>query len=973
MRRCEFRRLSLWAAMVFICLMPLVAQKAYEYVSFPDDPLGARIYTLDNGMKVYLSVYDEEPRIQTFVAVRVGSKDDPAETTGLAHYFEHLMFKGTSTFGTIDFEKEKPLLDEIEALFEVYRLETDEEVRRAMYRQIDSISYLASTYAIANEYDRLMTAIGSVGTNAGTSNDFTFYVENIPSNQLAQWAMIQAGRFADPVLRLFHTELETVYEEKNMSLTNDGRRASEVMYRALFPNHPYGLQTTLGDSEHLKNPSLVNIRNFFEQYYVPNNMAVVMAGDFDPDEAIRVIDEYFGRLEPAPVPVKHFGEQPEITEPIVREVVGLQAENIQMGWRFEGAGSEHEPVLNMIRMILFNGNAGLIDVNLNKQMATLGSGAFLRTMTDYSVLTLSGRNKRGQSLDEVRALLLEQVDLLRQGAFPDWVMEAAINNLRLQEMRRAENSRSRAMAMMYSFLNGTPYEQTVRYIDRLGEVTRDDVIAFANQYLRDDNYAVVYKLQGQPDDIEQVDKPGITPIFINRDAESPLLTQVKATEVPAIEPVFIDYANDLSRTNITNQVELLYAHNTANPTFSLTYHWEKGSYHDKYLPLAGNFFNFLGTSDMTAEDISNAFYKLACSYNVSVGNEETRITISGLSENAVAAMQLLEKLIHDAQADEDALARFVENTKKAREDSKANQGSNFSALVNYAMYGPDNPSTYVLSDEELDALTAGRLIATLQDLMGFERRVVYFGPETIEDVRAQVLANHRIPDQLQAVPDGVRFEPLATTTDKVYFAHYDANQSYLQTIMKGLDYDAAMVPHISMYNGYFGGGMNAIVFQEMREKRGLAYTARSNYAAPSRPDETYMKTSFIATQNDKVVDAFSAFNELFNDMPLSETSFRLAQEQLISNLRTQRIRNAGVIWNYLAAHRMGRDHDIRQTLYRELPKMTLDDVKAFNQQHIKDQPKTYVILGNENTVDFEEVEWLFGPVTRLTKEELFVF
>jgi predicted Zn-dependent peptidase len=966
-------RLTMLAAILFLFLLPAVSQKTYDYVSFPGDRLGARIYTLDNGLKVYLSVYDEEPRIQTFVAVRVGSKDDPAETTGLAHYFEHLMFKGTSSFGTIDYEKEKPLLEQIEALFEVYRQETDEAVRRALYHQIDSISYVASTLAIANEYDRLMTAIGSTGTNAGTSNDFTYYVENIPSNQLEQWALIQAQRFADPVLRLFHTELETVYEEKNMSMTNDGRRASEVMYRALFPNHPYGLQTTLGEAEHLKNPSLINIRNFFDQYYVPNNMAVVMSGDFDPDEAIRVIDRHFGQLKPSALPDKAFGEQPEITAPIEKEVVGLQAENVQLGWRFEGATSDQVPVLNMIRMILSNGRSGLIDVNLNKQMATLGAGAFVRTMTDYSVLSLSGRNKRGQSLDEVRALLLEQVDLLRKGEFPDWLMEAGINNLRLQEMRSAENSRSRAMSMMYSFLNGTPYEQTIRYLDRLAEVTREDVIAFANQHIRDDNYAVVYKLQGQPEDIEQVEKPAITPIHINRDAESPLLTEIKATEVPPIEPVFLDFDNDLSRTIISDQLELLYAHNEANPTFSLTYYWDKGSYHDKYLPMAGSFINFLGTSDMTAEDISNEFYKLACSFNVSVGNEETQVTISGLSENAEAAMRLLEKLIWDAQADDEALARFIENSKKAREDSKANQGSNFSALVNYATFGPDNPSRYVLSDAELDALTSDKIVSTLQDLMGFERKVVYYGPESIQDVRDQVLAIHRIPASLKAVPSGIRYEPVETTTNKVYFAHYDANQSYLQTITKGIAYDVDMVPQITMYNGYFGGGMNAIVFQEMREKRGLAYTARSGYSSPSRPDETYMNTSFIATQNDKVVDAFSAFNELFNEMPLSETSFRLAQEQLVSNLRTQRIRNTGVIWNYLGAQRMGRDYDIRETLYRELPGMTLDDVKAFNQKYIKDQPKTYVILGNENTVDFDEVERLFGPVTRLTKEDLFAF
>ncbi len=966
-------RLLLSAVLIFLIQSMGHARAEREYVSFPGDPLNARIYTLDNGLKVYLSVYDEEPRIQTYVAVRVGSKHDPAETTGLAHYFEHLMFKGTSSFGTIDYEKEKVLLDKITALFEVYRLETDEAKRRELYREIDALSYEASTYAIANEYDRLMTAIGSIGTNAGTSNDYTIYMENIPSNQLHSWARIQGDRFSDPVLRLFHTELETVYEEKNMSLTNDGRLASEALLSGLFPNHPYGLQTTLGDSEHLKNPSIINIRNFFDQYYVPNNMAVVMSGDFDPDEAIRVIEEHFGHLRPSPLPELAFGEQPQITSPVVKEVVGLQAENIQLGWRFEGANSDQVPMLRMVSMILANGRAGLIDQNLNKTMATLGAFASVRTMADYSVLTLSGRNKRGQSLDEVRDLLLEQVDLLKKGAFPDWLMEAAINNLRLQEMRRVENNRARAMSMAMAFLNGVPYEKSLETIDELSAITREDVIAFANQHLRDNNYVIVYKRQGQPDNIPQVEKPEITPIFINRDDESPLLTEVKATTVDPIEPVFINYETDISRAVTPNNIEILYAENQANPTFTLTYYWEMGSYHDKHLPLAGGFINFLGTGKMTAEDISNEFYKLACTFFVNVGTEETRITISGLSENLRAAVGLFEELIWNATADEDALKQYVENQKKARHDSKANQQANFQALLSYATFGPENPARYTLTDEEMDALTSGQLIRALQSLWGVQHSVVFHGPQSIDQVVDMIRTQHKTPARLTAVPQGLQFVPRETMENKVYFAHYDANQSYLQTITRGLGYDPERIPLIQMYNGYFGGGMNAIVFQEMREKRGLAYTARSNYSAPSRPDGHYINFSYIATQNDKVVDAFSAFNELFDEMPLSETSFRLAQEQLVSNIRTQRTRDTGVIWSYINARRMGLDKDIRKELYRELPGFSLSDVSRFNQTYVKGQPKTYVILGDENVIDFAEVERLFGPVTKLSKEDLFIF
>ena len=292
-----------------------VSAQKYEYKTYDNDPLGVREYTLKNGLKVFMSVYKDAPRIQTYIAVRAGSKNDPKETTGLAHYLEHMLFKGSHQLGTTDWKREKVELDKIEALYEVYRKTTDDKRRAEIYHQIDSISYVASTIAIANEYDKSMTAIGSEGTNAFTSNDFTMYVENIPSNQLEAWAKVEGDRFPNLVLRLFHTELEAVYEEKNIGMAQDNRRVNEEMMRALFPHHPYGQQTTIGTIEHLKNPSMKNIREYHAAYYVPNNMCIAMAGDFNPDEAIKIIDKYFGSWVPGTVPPFTKVKEEPITSP----------------------------------------------------------------------------------------------------------------------------------------------------------------------------------------------------------------------------------------------------------------------------------------------------------------------------------------------------------------------------------------------------------------------------------------------------------------------------------------------------------------------------------------------------------------------------------------------------------------------------------------------------------------------------------
>ena len=134
---------------------------AAGYEAAENDPLNARIYTLKNGLRVYLSVYRNAPRIQTYIAVKAGSKNDPSYATGLAHYLEHMVFKGTDRFGTKDFEKESVEINKIEALYEKYRVTTDEAARKALYRQIDSISGVAAGYAIANEYDKMLAGIGA--------------------------------------------------------------------------------------------------------------------------------------------------------------------------------------------------------------------------------------------------------------------------------------------------------------------------------------------------------------------------------------------------------------------------------------------------------------------------------------------------------------------------------------------------------------------------------------------------------------------------------------------------------------------------------------------------------------------------------------------------------------------------------------------------------------------------------------------
>ncbi|MDR0961839.1 MAG: insulinase family protein, partial [Mediterranea sp.] len=585
-----------------VCLSGCGTDRSYESVQ--GDPLNARIYTLNNGLKVYMTVNKEQPRIQTYIAVRVGGKNDPAETTGLAHYFEHLMFKGTQEFGTSNYEAEKPLLDQIEREFEIYRKTTDEDARKAIYHTIDSLSYEASKYAIPNEYDKLMAAIGANGTNAYTSFDVTCYTEDIPSNEVENWAKIQADRFKHNVIRGFHTELETVYEEKNMSLTRDPRKMYEAVLTSLFPHHPYGTQTVLGTQEDLKNPSITNIKNYYKEWYVPNNMAICLSGDFNPDAVIATIEKYFGDLVPNPnLPKLNVDPETEILEPISKDVLGLDAENIALAWRFPGAADKDAGTLQVVSQILYNGQAGLIDLDLTQQQKTLSAYCSPMIMSDYSALLMQGRPKQGQTLEEVRDLLLGEVKKLRDGDFDDKLLEANINNFKLSRLQQLESNDARADWFVQSFINGTNWADEVNFIDQVSKLTKADIVAFANKYLKDSNYAVIYKRQGKDPNEMKIAKPQITPIVMNRDSASAFLKEIQLSDVTPIEPVFLDFSKDMTQLTGKAGIPVLYKQNTTNDLFQLIYWFDMGNNNDKALGLAAQYLEYLGTSDMTPEEV----------------------------------------------------------------------------------------------------------------------------------------------------------------------------------------------------------------------------------------------------------------------------------------------------------------------------------------------------------------------------------
>ncbi|MBS4012912.1 MAG: insulinase family protein [Bacteroidetes bacterium] len=956
-----------------ILIIPQLAysQKKYTFESVENDPLNARIYTLENGLKVYLSVYKNEPRIQTAIAVRSGGMNDPAENTGLSHYLEHLMFKGTSKYGSLNWEKEKVYLDKIDSLYEVHSKLTDAKERAELYKIIDAVSYEASKYAIPNEYDRMLSILGARGTNAYTSLDETVYINDVPSNQLERWLMIESERFSNPVFRLFHTELETVYEEKNISLDNDGRKQMETLMLALYPNHPYGTQTVLGSQEHLKNPSIIAIRNYFNARYVPNNMAIVMSGDFDPDQLIVLIDKYFGKMQPRPLQDYNFPAQPEVTL-TEKEVFGPQAENVMFGFKFSGVGTQENEILSIVNMILSNQRAGLIDLNINQAQKTLGSGSWIYNKNQYAAHMFSGSPKQGQSLEEVRDLLLAEIENLKKGNFEDWLLPAAINNLKIRELRGLQSNNGRNNAMVNSFVKQTDWADYVKRFERLEKITKQDIIDFANKYYGD-NYVVVYKRKGKDENILKIEKPQITPVVINRDVESDFFKTIAGMKAEKIEPVFIDYKKDINHHKVGKNIPMLYQNNDENSLFTLYYVLEMGNNHDPLLSLAISYLEYLGTNKYTPAAINQEFYKLGSNFNVNSGDDRSFVFLSGLEENFDKSLILFEHLLANCEPNEEALENLKRDIIRSRENSKLDKRSIFwNALYNYGLYGENSPLLRQISNEELMKVTSDQLISRLRKLTSYEHKVLYYGVREPKALSKTLAKHHKVPKKFLQLPEEKFYDVIDREGRTVFVVDYDMKQVDLLLFSKAAPFQRHLNTQINVFNEYFGGGMSSIVFQELREAKGLAYSAFASFTNPSRVENSHVIYSFIGTQNDKLYDALSAMNDLMINMPVSESSFSAAKEAITERIRTQRISRASILFNYINAQKMGYETDIRKELFETVPGMDFKTLQEFQNKYVKGNEFNVLVLGKKDELNLEVLE-KFGKIQFLTLEEIFGF
>lgn len=942
----------------------------YSYETVSNDPTNTRIYTLNNGLKIYLSVYKNTPRIQTYIAVKAGSKNDPSDATGLAHYLEHMVFKGTSKLGSANWAQEKPILDAIEQQFEIYRKQKDSTIRAKIYAKIDSLSGIAAKFAIANEYDKATSVIGAKGTNAYTWVEQTVYVNDIPSNEIERWLKLESERFGELSPRLFHTELEAVYEEKNRGLDNDFNKVLEKSFASMFPNHQYGLQSTIGTIEHLKNPSITAIKNYFNTYYVPNNMAICMSGDLDPTATIRLIDQYWGTKQSKPVPVFSSYQEEEITSPIEKTVLGPSQEMLFMSYRFPGANSKDAMVMEMFSRILSNGKAGLMDINLVQKQKVLGVDAFPYRMKDYSGVFISVYPRQGQSLEDTKKLVLAQIDSIKQGKFKESLLKAIINNEKIGMMKSLESNNARAEYMVDAFVKDISWSDYMAGLDQMAGLKKTDIVTFANRFFST-NYIAIYKKTGQDSTIQKVPKPKITPVAVNRETQSEFMKKF-ASEMPiTLSPVFLDFERDLEIWNIKKGLDVWFKKNTENNLFELHYRFAFGKNQFPKMALAIEYLNYLGTDKLSLAQLKTKFYELGCDYSISVAETQLQIVITGLEENRIEATKLIETMLLNPKSDATALKNLVDGILKTRIDAKLDKATILrSGLGNFAKFGAINPFTTILSETTLKTTSSTELLSLIKNLNTYEHTVWYYGPEELQKITADISLIHNSAAVLKPAPAKKIYKELDFNEPEVLFVHYDMVQAENIFLSKSTKYDKEIVAVVGLYNEYFGGSMNSIVFQEIRESKALAYGCGSTYKITDNLNYSNYNSSYIGTQVDKLPEALPAMKNLLDSLPKSDVAFANAKESKLNEFRSDRITKIGVLYSYEYLKKMQLNKDIRPENFAKSQYLTFEDINTFHKKYIKGQKMKLLVIGHKEKVDFKTLE-KFGKITKLELKDIF--
>jgi zinc protease len=927
-------------------------------------------YQLDNGFTVILHPDKLKNEVFGVVVANVGAKNDPATATGLAHYMEHMLFKGTASIGTISWEAEKPYLDSIIALYDQLAATTNQLDRQNIQQKINEASLKANEYVINNELWSVLMGMGGTDLNAGTSPDATFYYNTFPPAQIEKWLEIYSHRFIDPVFRGFQAELEVVYEEKNMYADMFVFSILEEFQRNFFKNHPYGQQSTIGTLEHLKNPQLSKMIEFYNTWYVANNMALILVGNFDPEQVIPVINEKFSRL-----PYRELPSRLNVAEESFRgrEQVNVKYSPVALGL----LGFRTVPKLHpdKIKLDIANGilsntsSSGLLD-RLTLENKVMAAQIIDLPYNDHgaSIILFVPKILR-QSLSKAESLVLQQLQQLRNGQFDEELVEA----IKLEKYRdfqlNYENYTQRGMLYADAFVTGEEIDEVLKYPELVRAVSKEDIIDIARLYYND-NFLAFHSKMGSPKK-EKIEKPGFKPVITNFEANSEYIQQLN--QMPRIQSEYnpVDFEKDVVSYPIRPLTQLFVSSNPLNDIFDLTIRYKTGKIAQPVLKHLAIALNYAGTEKYSPVQLKTELGKLGCTYAISCTDNFFVINLKGPEENHEKALKLINDLMVNAAFPKTAVSKIWDEEKMERKLEQSEPRSAASALLDYVRYG--NKSGYLtrLSKGEIKKLDEKSLKNILTDLRKVEMEIHYSGEKAAADILATINAHFNVPAEQIAgnFPVHRPFQQHAQNT--VFFLNdKKALQSNILFFIEGEPFTPDELASIDAFNTYFGGSFSGIVLQEIREFRSLSYAASGNYQTPVKNGWNSQYVGFVGTQADKTVEALEVYTDLLKNLPAKPERMEMIKNYLTFSGETTKPDFREVSFKIQEWKQKGFDQDPYSMLALQYQELDFEAIQRFHEKHLQNKPVIIVIVGDKKRLDLNGIS-RFGNIVEVTRKDIF--
>ena len=733
--------------MVFACC-------SYQSQAEDLNALKVKEYRLENGLTVWLNEDHSQPKVFGAVVVKAGAKDCP--DTGIAHYFEHMMFKGTDRIGTLDYESEKVLLDSIAMKYDELAMTEDTAARARLQKEINELSIRSSEYVIPNEFNRLINRFGGSGLNAATSYDATIYFNTFSPQYMVQWAEINSERLINPVFRLFQSELETVYEEKNMYGDFIGGQVMDTLMARYFGPHPYAYPI-IGSTKNLKNPRLTEMHKFFEDYYVASNMALILSGDFDAQQVMPILEKAFSRIRSGNAPKQEKVMLPPFngreTMKVKFPIPFIKA----MGLGFRGVSANHEDqvALNIAVNLLNNANGtGYLD-KLMVEHKLMGALAINESMNEAGILAVAIMPKLLiQSYSSAEKMVWDEINRVKNGDFSDEMF----NSLKLEQKRQyassLENIDSRATIMMNLFSQGKSWNDYLNEVARIESITKEDVVRVAQKYFSN-NYLCVTKSTGKyPKD--NLPKPAFSPVVPrNADASSSYAKQLEKIPEQQVAPRIIDFEKDVKTSKLTPLVTLYTTPNPLNDIFTLNISYGIGALEQPELMQLTNYLQLLGTESLSFEQFRSRLQSIGSTLAFDVTPDAFVMKVTGFDNHIDETMELVGDFIRHAKADDKKLRQIVDDA-KVSEKAFFKSGDNVaSALLEQVKYGDQSRYLRKLSLSQIKKLKGKDMLAIYDKVRSVQCDLHYCGTLPVEKVIGTIrqhLPLERSMTRLPAMP-----------------------------------------------------------------------------------------------------------------------------------------------------------------------------------------------------------------------------